>query len=368
MKRLILFLVFSAFCVTSINAQIGLNLYGTSFHFDRKDKNGKTFNEINAGAGLHYDFYNYKNHTFWTDAGLVNDSFKNLSKFAVLGYKYQIFKNFYLGAGLYCSSTKSIQHGDPFLAPLPFLSYKYKRFSLNFTYLPDFKTTNIYPTVASYITIDMFDFKKKNKKTAKKVEDKNGDDNKKLALEFAVSKNFTLENFKGSVISLKKQLSEKNLLRLGVDFNGSIDNNVQEKEYNDTTKNISSTDYNKYKIGLYAQYLWKVKSNSKIDFYIGLGPQVGYYTSFSESKTEQIRGDNRENSKRTGRTHSWSTGLIFSFGTEWKVADNISLFAEYGIDALYFYRKTKNNTREVSSSKSFRINENNVKLGLCVYF
>lgn len=185
----------------------------------------------------------------------------------------------------------------------------------------------------------------------------------KWALMFQIDKNFTLKDFSGSIISVQRNLSNDNAIRLGLNLSGGY--NVQRN--NPTEKKTTGT----FHIGISTDYLWYIYANQEVRFYYGIGPDLAF--GYNHVKNSQNSGVIV--SKQINKTEK--LGINGVAGVEWFVRPQISLLAEYVPALTSNYKSTINRTSNTNSGISTRtktrtngihFGPNPVRFGIAVYF
>lgn len=69
-------------------SEFGINLYGFSYHIDRRDVTGYRFNERNPGVGVHFVFSQVKRSQYYIEAAILEDSYERTAKYATLMISY----------------------------------------------------------------------------------------------------------------------------------------------------------------------------------------------------------------------------------------------------------------------------------------
>lgn len=104
----------------------GLNLYGLSYHWEREvaKRNGWD-NEINPGLGLRYAGGPLGKGNWFMDGGIYRDSGRNTAVYGGAGWRIPLddTRRWQLGAALVAFHSDTYNRGDPFVAPVPLLSY-----------------------------------------------------------------------------------------------------------------------------------------------------------------------------------------------------------------------------------------------------
>ncbi|HZP94083.1 MAG TPA: hypothetical protein VFB20_14555 [Burkholderiales bacterium] len=112
---------------------LGLNVFGLSLHTDRS----KHYNEINPGLGLHYVFARPEPEwEIFADSSVYYDSDRNWAKYAALGAQYRFAEAWKAGLAVGYAKSRSYNDGKPFVAPIPVLTYEYRRIAFNAVLLP----------------------------------------------------------------------------------------------------------------------------------------------------------------------------------------------------------------------------------------
>lgn len=128
-----------------------VNLYGASYHTDRRMKETENLNERNYGAGLRY----YVNDTTFIEGGEFADSMNGKSRF--IGIAYQANAGpFSIGVEPFFMTRPNYNGGKAFMAALPFASLKIRNVTTSVTYTPYVKVDDqniIYETYAVYTSI-----------------------------------------------------------------------------------------------------------------------------------------------------------------------------------------------------------------------
>jgi len=190
----------------------------------------------------------------------------------------------------------------------------------------------------------------------------------KFALQFQIEGLFRLTSFQGSTLSGKYNFSDRDVVRLGISL--GITDSEQDNSINeiDTTRiYYEDGDRNRFDVKINAQYIRHISVINDISFFAGGGPFVSFFSSDEAMKA--IRYGEEIDRKRT--LDGFSLGLEFILGVEWMFYNNMTVSAEYGINADYSKYDTKDEEGETiqeSTRKTYNLNYNRVKFGLSVYF
>lgn len=174
----------------------------------------------------------------------------------------------------------------------------------------------------------------------------------KWALQFAIDENFTLINFDGATLSIKRHFSKRTALRFS--FNGSYF-----KYENDTNNSMYSKQV---AAGFNLIFIYYLNPNEEFNIYGYAGGQYSYRYNSSAGLYDF-----------SNRTSS-SAGPVLGAGAEYFVFRRLSLFAEYS----YAFNFGKDKSLDQTTIPSFEqiestydivsLNANAVKFGLSVYF
>jgi hypothetical protein len=205
----------------------------------------------------------------------------------------------------------------------------------------------------------------------------------KNAFQFQIAENFQLRSFQGSVISMKRLLSEEKALRFGLSINTNI-NNDDSKYFASPDSQLSSrkSDNSSYGMSVTAQYLYSPYRVSGIIFFVGAGPLLSYSYTKSDDKNVQYQTFIADTitDRQSTTAKNYGVGVVGVFGVEWFLKEKLSLTAEYG---LSIQNRWSDIDRKISQERAQSINEemkrtdngNNfaiqpiaVKFGLSIYF
>lgn len=170
--------------------------------------------------------------------------------------------------------------------------------------------------------------------------------NYNYALQFGWSQ-FTLRSFGNGLIAIRYNQNEFNSFRLAFGLGSKFDS---DNKYNDkdTTKTES------FIFRLLVQYLHYNQMKNNLAFYWGFGPTY----------------DKRLNITFYNSNNSWAIGISALIGVEWVFLENMSLNAEYGIQASYEKSYSSfNSASNSSNSTSWNSSTyDSFHFGLSVYF
>ena len=133
-------------------ANLGLNIFGLSFHKNRD----AGYNELNAGIGLRYGFW--RPATRWAlfaDTSIYYDSNREWAKYVGLGTYYSLTASWKVGASIVYAQSQSYNQGKPFFSTVPGLAFEYRRIVLNMVVLPSEDATSKITGLALFLTIPL---------------------------------------------------------------------------------------------------------------------------------------------------------------------------------------------------------------------
>lgn len=135
-----------------------LDLYGLSYHWEREVARAHGWdNKFNPGVGLRYQGGALGPGSWFLDGGVYHDSGRNTAVYAGAGWQLPLDRagRWQLGAALVAFHSDTYNRGDPFLAPLPLLSRRLERLTLNLTHFPKVDDFNEVNTTACFITLPL---------------------------------------------------------------------------------------------------------------------------------------------------------------------------------------------------------------------
>lgn len=133
----------------------GVNVYGLSYHWDRDAAERNDLdNELNPGLGARYRMGRWLKADAIIDAGAYYDSGRNTAVYAGAGLLWPLDRDrrFSLGAVLTAFHSDTYNDGDPFVAPIPLVSWRLDRVTLNLTHFPKIGDFNEIAATALFFT------------------------------------------------------------------------------------------------------------------------------------------------------------------------------------------------------------------------
>ena len=135
-------------------ADVGINVYGFSYHFDRdKAKELGLTHEFNPGLGLRW---RAADAGVFADAGAYSDSAANTAVVAGGGYLWRASESLRLGGALAFFHSDTYNKGNPFIAPVPMATYETRRVTFNLAYFPKWRDVNLTNQIGAWITVWLF--------------------------------------------------------------------------------------------------------------------------------------------------------------------------------------------------------------------
>lgn len=143
---------------SAAHADLGINLYGASYHFDReKAKEIGLTNEFNPGLGIRWRQARSEKLDLFVDAGFYDDSARHTAKLLGGGALWHAAERLRLGGGLVLLQSKTYNNGNAFIAPVPVLAYDWRRITFNLVYFPKFRDQNKTNQVGAWLTVWLSD-------------------------------------------------------------------------------------------------------------------------------------------------------------------------------------------------------------------
>lgn len=136
----------------------GLNIYGLSYHWERDvARRNHWDNEFNPGLGLRYQGGPLGPGNWFADGGVYRDSGRNTAVYAGAGWRVPLDdgQRWHLGAALVAFHSDTYNRGDPFIAPVPLLSWRLERVTLNLTHFLKVEDFNEVNTTAFFVTLPL---------------------------------------------------------------------------------------------------------------------------------------------------------------------------------------------------------------------
>jgi len=158
MNRLLIALLLApvpllAFASPVFAGDIGVNVYGLSYHFERaRAKERHVGNEFNPGLGARYRTALNGSFDGFADAGVYHDSGRNTAVVAGAGLFWKASEGLRLGGALAFFHSKTYNEGRAFVAPLPIAAYEWRYVTFNVAYAPRLGNINAVNVLDFWLT------------------------------------------------------------------------------------------------------------------------------------------------------------------------------------------------------------------------
>src|SRR5687768_15388711 len=120
-------------------ADIGVNIYGLSWHLDGDKARAEGFdNWFNPGLGVRYRVPGEKIDVF-ADAGFYRDSGRNTALLAGAAAHWKATQRARLGLAMVIFNSKTYNSGNTFIAPLPVAAWEFNSVTLNIVWMPKYR-------------------------------------------------------------------------------------------------------------------------------------------------------------------------------------------------------------------------------------
>ena len=110
-------------------------------------------NELNVGLGLNHQFHEDPRSVAFVEAGFYRDSGRNLAKLAGMGYQYKLGERWRVGGALVGVHSQTYNRGNPFIAPIPIVTYDLGAFKVNAMFVPKYGEYNRFAVFGFYFSI-----------------------------------------------------------------------------------------------------------------------------------------------------------------------------------------------------------------------
>ena len=152
--RFALAMLAAAACGAAQAGELGINVYGLSYHFDRDRAQALGVdNGVNPGLGFRYQFAEWERWRFFADAGAFRDSGRQIAAYGGVGALWQVAGGFQAGAALVVMGSDTYNDGRTFIAPLPLLAWDFGPVTLNATFFPKIARFNDIATLGFWVTL-----------------------------------------------------------------------------------------------------------------------------------------------------------------------------------------------------------------------
>ena len=125
------------------HGDVGINLYGASYHFDRdKAKELGLTHEFNPGLGVRWRREYSESWDLFADAGFYRDSKANTAILFGGGGLWHATDHLRFGGGLVLLKSDTYNDGKAFAAPAPLAAYEGRHVTFNVVYFPKWRDAN----------------------------------------------------------------------------------------------------------------------------------------------------------------------------------------------------------------------------------
>jgi hypothetical protein len=91
----------------------------------------------------------------FVEAGFYRDSGSHLAKLAEMGYQFRLDSRWRLGGALVGLQSETYNHGSPFIAPIPIVTYDLGRVKVNAIYVPRYGDYNPFAVFGFYFSVPL---------------------------------------------------------------------------------------------------------------------------------------------------------------------------------------------------------------------
>ena len=304
--RVLLLFIFCFMCVpaSDTEAQVGINVFGLSKHFE--DSAVAELQTFNPGLGFHWTFDRGRNSALEFNTGIYRDSFSNLNRHLSLGARVRVWGPIEIGWQSILAKSDSMNDGYAIVYPIPFVSFRHSRFVLNTVYIPQVGSFNQISTLG--LTATIFPFQ--NGFVWDDPNQQHG--HRKSYLEFKIYDLTSLRGFQDLGVAWRRMFNPTHGLRLGYDLVGDI-----------ASFGEDSTSGN-FRTRVMAQYLRRFSAENSSGCMVSAGVRLGF-GSIDESNEMQYE-------------------ILINLGWEYALNEKFQLFVETGL-ALnhenYHWRSTQ---------------------------
>ena len=280
------------------NPDLGINVFGFSHHF--KNPFNENLREVNPGLGLSWTFVRSERGSMDLNGGVYQDSFGHANTHLALGGRVRVAGPISLGLQMINASSASFNHNEPVLTPYPFLAAQLRDVTLNLAYIPEVKSVNGMPSLATFVTVHPW---RRSAADASEAAPAGAGS----ALEFTITRLAALEGFDARGFQWRRMFDDQHGLRLGFRINGQL--------YSRTERGVHYGPDGSYEGALLVQYLNRCAARDRWRPYWATGLEIGFAAGNS---VETV-------------TESWRSDL----GVEYALGRGLALALEYGVAVRY---------------------------------
>jgi hypothetical protein len=139
-------------------AELALNLYGASYHFNRdKAREMGLTEEFNPGLGPRWRKRQWERHDLFADVGFYRDSAGRTARVAGGGLLWRAGESLRLGGAVALLRSDTYNRGQAFVAPVPLVAYDARFGNFNVTFFPKYGTVNETSQLGFWLSIPLLD-------------------------------------------------------------------------------------------------------------------------------------------------------------------------------------------------------------------
>ena len=136
------------------HAEVGISLYGVSYHFDRdKARERGLTHEVNPGLGVRLRAERTEVWDIFADAGFYRDSAAHTAKLAGGGALWRAGERLRLGGALALFKSETYNGGKAFIAPVPVAAWDTRRVTFNAVFFPKWRDQNPTNQMGFWVTV-----------------------------------------------------------------------------------------------------------------------------------------------------------------------------------------------------------------------
>lgn len=299
---LLLFVTALIVAPAPVRAQVGVNVYGASYHFDTEPGDG--IRNFNPGAGVHWTFDRGSRAALELSAGVFHDSFGEANRHWALGARVVFVGPIELGAQLVRAESPSVLDDMPHMGVLPFATVRGRRVAVHALYMPEVTGVNRIRTLGFMATVypwgEGWDWGRRGDLATRATR----------ALEFRVASGPDLREPRGLGFAWRRMFDRTHGLRLGVDLAGEL------RKVSWPAGDSRSTEY---EIALSVQYLRTLARKGRLAPFWTAGVRTRFYSRANEDWAEETARES----------------VVAGVGADYGLGGGWSLMAEYEADLSF---------------------------------
>ncbi len=282
--------------------EVGVNIFGFSHHF--KNPYDDDLSEFNPGLGAQWTFARSARASLEINGGVYRDSFAHANYHLSLGGRVRAGGPFEFGLQLINAKSQSLNDDHPVVTPYPFVAVRTPRATIHLTYMPELKSFNGLPAMATFVTV--YPWGDRAARRARDLDETAS--TRSSALEFNIDGLGTLSGLGGySGLMWRNMFDDRNGLRLG----GRLTGYIVSSSRGDVTDGPSGT----FTAEVLMQYLRRQQPHGPLRTYWATGLQTMFYGGSPIEETHV----------------AWQS----DFGVEYSLTPDVALLVEYGLALRY---------------------------------